>query len=337
MARDYKKYYETFSGSDVLAFALFPDASPITLGQLTTISYSVYREKKPVVLLDRINVAGYTRGPRFIAGSLVFDIFNNSFVNEIINKIDYLKDYGRLKADELPLFDILIVGANEYGYSNKMKIYGCEIGDESQVVDVGQIVTNSKFTFAARDLDTFGYEDVKANFSQTQNIIFDDRPRVMIDQIFETTNYLENLNDFVNDNGDVIKKGGLTPADFNKINGFKDDWNDADKDHKEKIITKGESDDLKKKAHHGAEMVRAGYEFFGGTDGNEEKEYAEIIITKNNIKIYSDREMSKVANTVNKGDNYYIFFNAGSISYISTDKDPKGSVYYIDNGSFMIS
>lgn len=348
MGQEIKKYYETFAGSDVLAFALFPEAKPITLGQLTTISYSIYREKKPVVLLDRINVAGYTRGPRFIAGSLVFEIFNKSFANEIISKIDYLKDYGTIKADELPLFDILIVGGNEFGYANKMKIYGCEIGDESQVIDVNQIVTNSKFTFAARDIDTFGYEESLANFDKTNNIIFDDKPSVNIEQLFETLNYIDDFDkakeDLLTDNNETVfedteeaeQDTRPSPCGNKTIADFKEDWKKADEDYKNGLISKGESEDLKAQANHCAEMIRAKTGSFGGTDGSDQIDFREIEIIENNIRIYSDKELTKVSERVNKGDRFYIFFNAGNYSYINLTGNRSDGVNYIQNGLFRI-
>lgn len=347
MGREIKKFYETFAGSDILAFALFPEAKPILLGQLTTISYSIYREKKPVVVLDRINVAGYTRGPRFIAGSLVFDVYNKSFANDIISKIDYLKDYGPIKADELPLFDILIVGGNEYGYANKMKIYGCEIGDESQVIDVNQIVTNNKFTFAARDIDTFGYEETLANFQYAQNIFFNDDVSVTIEQAFETINYIDDFEfskkKLIEDNGDTLyntieqaETENTTNACNKTIQEYIDIWNKADEDFGNAIISKAYSDSKKRKAHHCAEMIRAKSKYFGGSDGAEKNKYSEIEIIQNNVKIYSNKILTKVAETANKGEHYYIFYNAGPISYISTDNNESSEVLYIQNGTFLI-
>jgi len=264
MGREIKKFYETFAGSDILAFALFPEAKPILLGQLTTISYSIYREKKPVVVLDRINVAGYTRGPRFIAGSLVFDVYNKSFANDIISKIDYLKDYGPIKADELPLFDILI----DFEFSKKKLIE-----------DNGDTLYNT------------------IEQAETEN----------------TTN-----------------------ACNKTIQEYIDIWNKADEDFGNAIISKAYSDSKKRKAHHCAEMIRAKSKYFGGSDGAEKNKYSEIEIIQNNVKIYSNKILTKVAETANKGEHYYIFYNAGPISYISTDNNESSEVLYIQNGTFLI-
>jgi hypothetical protein len=42
------KYYKSFSGTDALVFAILPQTAPVILGTITTISYSMFRDKKPV-------------------------------------------------------------------------------------------------------------------------------------------------------------------------------------------------------------------------------------------------------------------------------------------------
>lgn len=148
-------FYKTFSASDALAFMMFPQAKPILLGSITTLSHSVYREKKPVPLLGKINCGGYTRGMRSIAGSMVFTLVNQNLVEDIVSQIPYLKQHGKLKADELPFFDIMIVAANEYGAASQMMIYGAEFFEAGQVLSVQDIYIENTFSFVARDLDDF--------------------------------------------------------------------------------------------------------------------------------------------------------------------------------------
>ena len=80
MMSNLNTFYKTFSGSDAVAFLIFPQSKPILLGSLSTISHSVYREKKPVPLLGKINTGGYTRGMRSIAGTMVFTLVNQHLV-----------------------------------------------------------------------------------------------------------------------------------------------------------------------------------------------------------------------------------------------------------------
>lgn len=148
-------FYRTFSGADAVAFMILPSASPILLGSLTTVSYSMYRDKKPVTLVGKINVSGFTRGMRIIAGSLVFTLINQHLSKDIVEQVDYIKAHSKIKADELPPFDIMVVCANEYGQTSRMMIYGIDITDDSQVVSVEDMYTENVFNFVARDVDEF--------------------------------------------------------------------------------------------------------------------------------------------------------------------------------------
>lgn len=154
-------FYKTFSGTDSLAFMLLPESKPILLGSLTTISYSMYRDKKPVALVGKVNVSGYTRGMRVIAGSMVFTLINQHLTKDLVEQVPYLNTHGKMKADELPLFDIMIISSNEYGFATRMMIYGIDITDDAQVLTIQDLFTENTFNFVARDLDEFtAYKDI---------------------------------------------------------------------------------------------------------------------------------------------------------------------------------
>ena len=151
-------FYKTFSGSDSLAFMLLPNCKPILLGSLTTISYSMYRDKKPVTLIGKTSVEGYTRGMRVVAGSLIFTLINQHITKDLVEQVQYLNEHKKIKADELPIFDIMVISANEYGASSKMMIYGIDITDDAQVLSIEDLFTENTFNFVARDLDEFTAE-----------------------------------------------------------------------------------------------------------------------------------------------------------------------------------
>lgn len=146
-------FYKTYTGTDTLAFIIFPESKPILLGSLTTLSYSIFREKRPVPLLGKINTGGYTRGMRTIAGSMVFTVINQHFVQDVIDQIPYLKEHGKFKADELPFFDVMVICANEYGANAQMMIYGAEFLDDAQVISINDMFIENTFGFVARDID----------------------------------------------------------------------------------------------------------------------------------------------------------------------------------------
>lgn len=149
------KYYQSFSGTDTLAFIMMPGSSPVVIGSLTTISYSMYRNKKPVINIGRTNINGITRGSRIFAGTMIFTLINQHWLKELQEQLDWLKGFDELKVDELPLFDIMIVSANEYGNVVSMYIYGIDFTDEAQTISVEDLFTENTFSFVARDISNF--------------------------------------------------------------------------------------------------------------------------------------------------------------------------------------
>lgn len=150
-------FYKSFSGTDTLVFILMPGSNPVVLGSLTTISYSMYRNKKPVLNLGRTNINGVTRGSRIYAGTMVFTLINQHWLNDLKEQetLKWLNEYDEIKADELPLFDLMIVCANEYGHYVSMFIYGVDLTDEAQVISIEDLFTENTFSFVARDISNF--------------------------------------------------------------------------------------------------------------------------------------------------------------------------------------
>ena len=150
-------FYKSFSGTDTLVFILLPGSNPVILGSITTISYSAYRTKQPVINLGRTNINGVTRGARIFAGTMIFTLINQHWLNELLETehLKWLSAYQELKADELPLFDLMIVSANEYGSYVSMFLYGVDITDEGQVISVEDLFTENTQSFVARDIQIF--------------------------------------------------------------------------------------------------------------------------------------------------------------------------------------
>jgi peptidoglycan hydrolase-like protein with peptidoglycan-binding domain len=117
----------------------------------------LYRTKQPVINLGRTNINGATRGARIFAGSMIFTMINQHWLKELqaTQELSWLGEYSQLKADELPLFDLMVVSANEYGSYVSMFLYGVDITDEGQVVSVNDLFTENTCSFIARDIETF--------------------------------------------------------------------------------------------------------------------------------------------------------------------------------------
>lgn len=126
------------------------------LGELTTVSYSIHREKFPVRSLGSVYPKTFTRGPRTIAGSLLFVVFNQAVLHELLNpdksEIEYYNRSTTLP-DQIPPFDIIINFANELGSISQLIIYGVEIQDEGQVMSIDNMALENTMRFVARDID----------------------------------------------------------------------------------------------------------------------------------------------------------------------------------------
>lgn len=155
---NYSGTNSTYSPADIVAaITLQTPEGPIStvLGQLQTISYSIYQDKAPVRTVGNMNVKDWVFGPRSIAGSLVFTVFNKHWMNSIM---DQLKDKSVMKnahfiTDELPPFDVTISFANEYGFDSKMAIYGVRIMNEGQVMSINDIYIENTYQYVATDID----------------------------------------------------------------------------------------------------------------------------------------------------------------------------------------
>ena len=106
--------------------------STITLGSLQTLSVQTHREKFAVRALGHSYVKGYTRGPRTIAGSMIFTLFDEHPLKKLMFAMCSSEgiwndpEISTLIPDQLPPIDLTIVFANEYGALSRMTIYGVE-------------------------------------------------------------------------------------------------------------------------------------------------------------------------------------------------------------------
>jgi len=171
----------SFSGSDATVYIMLrPDKVNTTdqqpgsylkkLGEISTLSYSIYRQKSSVVPLGYTFPKGFTRGPRTIAGTMIFTVFDKSVFSELTTKA--FLDAGTLddKAnyiliDQLPPLDIYVSFQNEYGDTfndhgrqrnipnmSKMAIFGVELINEGQVVSIEDLFTENSVNFIAKHI-----------------------------------------------------------------------------------------------------------------------------------------------------------------------------------------
>jgi hypothetical protein len=162
--------FNSFSGADIIAYIHIPpqpikgelvqgpnsETEPVVgvLGNLQTISYSTFREVNPVRSLGKVYSDSYTRGPRTVAGTLVWTVLDQYVLAEAL-KYAYVDDYdpSTILIDQIPPFNIIITFNNEYGDVATMGIYGIRIVNEGATFSIDDMITEQTNTFVASDID----------------------------------------------------------------------------------------------------------------------------------------------------------------------------------------
>jgi len=133
------------------------------IAELQTISYSVFREKSPVRTLGSVYPRAYVRGPRTIGGSMIFTVFHQHVLHEILKlnlnffntgTSDHDKySYTSNLPDQMPPLDLSLVFANEYGAISHMGLYGVEFVQEGSTFSIEDIFSENTVQYVARDMD----------------------------------------------------------------------------------------------------------------------------------------------------------------------------------------
>ena len=191
--------YSTFSGADIAATITVPllltdprasqsssavyqtAMAPVTIGNLQTITVSTHRDKYPVRVLGRTNPKGFTYGPRTIAGTLIFSMFDRESLRTVQDKVQkfyqqasatYAATVGnvnlstslpRLLSDDLPPFDVTVTMANEYGDVAKMMIVGVEIVDWGNTMGVDDMFIEETMSYMAQNVVPIHPDSLSAN------------------------------------------------------------------------------------------------------------------------------------------------------------------------------
>ncbi len=163
-------FFKSLSGADIIAYIHIPpqkasmedvagphsetEAIVGVLGSLQTISYSTFRDVQPVRSLGKTYAVGYTRGPRTIAGSMIWTTLDQYVLAEAL-KYSYVDDYdpSTILIDQIPPFNIIITFNNEYGDVATMGIYGIRMVNEGSTFSIDDLITEQTNTYIASDID----------------------------------------------------------------------------------------------------------------------------------------------------------------------------------------
>ncbi len=143
--------HTSYGGNDMVATLNIPGKGPMIFAELSSVSYSIFRQKVPVISLGRVTPKGFTRGMRTVTGILSFTMFDHSIV---LQAMEEAKSMGyKMLMDEMPMFDITISMANEFGSKSKLTIYGITTYTEGLALGINNMTVENVYEFYAVDID----------------------------------------------------------------------------------------------------------------------------------------------------------------------------------------
>ena len=138
--------YSSYAGCDIKCVLSIPGSGVLEWASVQTLTISSARTVVQVRGLGSPRPLGITRGARTYAGSLVFATLNKDQLTETLKKT------GGWFYDELPLFHIVITGANEYGESINQAIYNVALTNWGTTYSVDDLMTEQTYTYIATDV-----------------------------------------------------------------------------------------------------------------------------------------------------------------------------------------
>lgn len=227
---DYLYKNVSYSGTDIVVTAQLcignTKSEFMTMGSLQTITYSVYDRMEPIHSLGNVNAKDYVHTHRYIAGSMVFAVFDQHWAKEFIEK--YCKSAGiaeseKILTDEIPPMNITISMGNEYGSSSRTALYGVRLFNEGMTMSVNDIYTEHTYQFVALNIDYL--ENVQLP-SESRNPNFDLStlaPKEIEDKKPQQTNESTDKKNEDNDNDKKDEDSSTEEDNRIKINGLSSD------------------------------------------------------------------------------------------------------------------
>ena len=128
----------------------------IKLGSIHTISYSSFREEFAVRSLGKVQAKTYTKGPRTVAGTMVFNVLQEHELYKLADSYKPEHEQGThpqsLMLDQIRPFDVLLLFANEFGAYSCLHLFQLSIASEGQSMSVDEVVTRNTMNFYANDM-----------------------------------------------------------------------------------------------------------------------------------------------------------------------------------------
>jgi hypothetical protein len=157
--------FQTFSGTDMQVFAYFPILEVTNpnvtkyklFAEIQTVSISSTRSISPVRVLGSSSPIAYTRGARSFAGTMVFATINEDPFNSVFSIADsesMMASSTSLSSDQLPPFNIVIIGATEKGAAAVHILNGITLVNYGTTYSVDDLYTETTYSYVAADCTT---------------------------------------------------------------------------------------------------------------------------------------------------------------------------------------
>ena len=186
----------TFSGSDIKV--VFGN---IEVGNLQGISWSVNREVRPIFVCGEPNALSYSKNKRGVAGSMVLTCFDRHALRDVMEiclvyrndqtfvpgvteqgigagdmnavlNADFAGSRTAVYADEIPPFNAVLYGRNEFNKRMRMAIYDITIISEGAGISIDDGIQEAQFTYVARHIDGWRSDSLESGTtvaSETQS------------------------------------------------------------------------------------------------------------------------------------------------------------------------
>ena len=288
VASAYTRTYTSYSGNDMICIFELPLVSGKSItkvvGEMQTISYSLYNQKMPVRVLGDMNYKSYVFSNRMVAGKMIFTVFDRHWAQSMMDEyLNAVSNKSHVLIDEIPPINVTISMSNEYGSSSRLAIYGVSFVSEGQVMSVQDMYTENTFEFFAKDVDylsnvtdgnragvnrPLSINDIPVNNNVNDNTPVDNPVKKDSGEVKSSdddynlsitgiSKEYDSSNPYVSDFPlDVRELQDSTREDFNKKLSDKKAWfdNENEKDYKSGLIQKD-------RYEHRKEKIRAAYNY----------------------------------------------------------------------------
>lgn len=164
--------YSAFSGADIKCTIFIPQETDATQGsesdktglktfaELQTITVSSARTVGPVRILGQAEAINHVRGPRTVAGTMIFtDIMKDVFY-EVLQMSVYERGTGqKFFVDQLPPFNVIITALNEMGIHATRAVIGVTLVNYGTTYSIDDMLTESQYTYQALGVTPFMRSD----------------------------------------------------------------------------------------------------------------------------------------------------------------------------------